>query len=95
MSDIQRPIANPMVVLREEFDDWAILYNPETADAIGTNPVGVAIWKKMDGRQDIDALCNSIREAFDKTPDSAGDEIAAFVQDLADRGFVGYDSALS
>jgi hypothetical protein len=25
------PIANPVAVLREEFDDWAVLLNPATA----------------------------------------------------------------
>ena len=90
MSESQRPIANPTVVLREEFDDWAILYNPETAEAVGTNPVGVAIWKQMDGRRGIEAICDGVRDAFDETPETAGEDIAAFIQDLADRGFVGY-----
>jgi hypothetical protein len=25
-----KPIANPYVMLREEFDDWAVLFNPDT-----------------------------------------------------------------
>ncbi|RPJ51839.1 MAG: SynChlorMet cassette protein ScmD, partial [Acidobacteria bacterium] len=49
MKQMDRPIANPTVVLREEFDDWAVLFNPDTAAAVGTNPVGVAVWKRMDG----------------------------------------------
>lgn len=40
-----RPIVNPIVVLREEFDDWAILFNPDTDAAVGINPVGVGAWK--------------------------------------------------
>jgi len=32
MNQIDKPIANPIVLLREEFDDWAILFNPDTAD---------------------------------------------------------------
>jgi hypothetical protein len=43
------PVAKSVVVLREEFDEWAVLYNPDTADAVGINPVGVAIWKLLDG----------------------------------------------
>jgi len=30
-----KPIPNPFVVLREEFDDWAILFNPDNARAVG------------------------------------------------------------
>ena len=25
-----KPIANPIIVFREEFDDWALLFNPDT-----------------------------------------------------------------
>jgi hypothetical protein len=31
-----KPIANPVVVLREKFDDWAILFNPDTAGAVAS-----------------------------------------------------------
>ncbi len=34
------PVANPSVVLREEFDNRAILFDPDTGDAFGINPVG-------------------------------------------------------
>ena len=54
MKPTDKPIANPIIVLREEFDDWAVLFNPETADAVGTNPVGVAVWKQMDGQRSIE-----------------------------------------
>ncbi len=30
----------PVADLREEFDDWAVLFNPDTAQAVGINPVG-------------------------------------------------------
>ncbi|MHB9098409.1 MAG: PqqD family peptide modification chaperone, partial [Syntrophales bacterium] len=56
MNQSDRPIANPIVVLREEFDDWAVLFNPDTADAVGTNPVGVAVWKRMDGKRSIEDI---------------------------------------
>jgi hypothetical protein len=29
-----------MVVFREEFEDWAILFDPETGKAFGVNPAG-------------------------------------------------------
>ena len=34
MPESDMPIANPLVVLREEFDDWAVLFDPDKgADA--------------------------------------------------------------
>ncbi|RPJ86136.1 MAG: PqqD family peptide modification chaperone, partial [Acidobacteria bacterium] len=61
MKQIDKPIANPIVVLREEFDDWAVLFNPDTAEAVGTNPVGVAVWKRMDGKRSIEDIASEIR----------------------------------
>ena len=64
MNRTDRPIANPIVVLREEFDDWAVLFNPDTADAVGTNPVGVAVWKRMDGKRSLKEIVLEIKTQF-------------------------------
>jgi SynChlorMet cassette protein ScmD len=91
MNQTDKPIANPIVVLREEFDDWAVLFNPDTADAIGTNPVGVAVWKRMDGKRSLADTMSEIKNSFEDTPDTAFKEIAAFVNRLAENGFVGLE----
>jgi SynChlorMet cassette protein ScmD len=91
MKQTDKPIANSIVVLREEFDDWAVLFNPDTADAVGTNPVGVAVWKRMDGTRSIEDIVSEIRSSFDDAPDSAFNEITAFVDRLAENGFVGLE----
>jgi SynChlorMet cassette protein ScmD len=87
----QNPIANPVAVLREEFDDWAVLFNPDTAEAVGVNPVGVSIWKLMDGRRSVEEIAASLREGYDQVPDGVAEEVDRFVADLAERGFVGYE----
>ena len=91
MNRTDKPIANPIVVLREEFDDWAILFNPDTGDAVGINPVGVTVWKRMDGRRSIGDIVSEIGNDFDNVPDAALEEISAFVDKLAEEGFVGYE----
>ncbi len=91
MKQTDKPIANPIVVLREEFDDWAVLFNPDTADAVGTNPVGVAVWKRMDGKRTLDDIVSDVRKSFDGTPDSLFQEIDAFVSRLAGSGFAGLE----
>jgi SynChlorMet cassette protein ScmD len=57
----EKPIANPSVVLREEFDDWAVLFDPETGAAFGLNPKGVCIWKLLDGERTLDEILEAIR----------------------------------
>jgi len=87
----KKPVASPVVVLREEFDDWAILFNPDTADAVGTNPVGVAVWKLMDGKHGIEEIITEIKGQFADVPDAATKDIPVFIKDLTRRGFVGYE----
>lgn len=91
MEQSGNPIANPVAVLREEFDDWAVLFNPDTADAVGVNPVGVAVWKRMDGKRSLEKIVAEIKEGFEDVPENVLDEITAFVNNLAEKGFVGYE----
>ena len=91
MNQTDRPIANPIVVLREEFDDWAVLFNPDTADAVGTNPVGVAVWKRMDGKRSLKEIVTEIKISFEDVPAAALEEIITFVGTLAEQGFVGLE----
>jgi SynChlorMet cassette protein ScmD len=90
MNDGYSPIRNPVAVLREEFDDWAVLFNPDTAQAVGINPIGVSVWKLIDGNRTIKDMVAQIAETYEEVPDSAGDDIAAFIQNLTEGGFVGY-----
>ena len=86
-----KPIINPVVVLREEFDDWAVLFNPDTANAVGINPVGVAVWKLMDGQRTLEDLVDEIKDQFADVPDEAIEDLTDFVENLAENGFVGYE----
>lgn len=95
MSRTDRPIADPGVVLREEFDDWAILFNPDTAAALGINPVGVSVWKQLDGRKNITEIVTEIKSGFEGVPDSAGEEIGTFIDRLVEEGYVGYELKVS
>ena len=90
---MQNPIANRLVVLREEFDDWAVLFNPDTGAAVGINPVGVFIWKQMDGSRSVGDIEQLIRSGFEEVPDDVSGQTAQFISDLADAGFVGYEIA--
>jgi SynChlorMet cassette protein ScmD len=86
-----KPVINPVVVLREEFDDWAVLFNPDTANAVGINPVGVTLWKLMDGKRSFEELVDEIKDRFSDVPKAAIDDLTAFVSKLSESGFVGYE----
>jgi SynChlorMet cassette protein ScmD len=95
MSTAKPPIPNPIVVLREEFDDWAILFNPDTAAAVGINPVGVAVWKLLDGERTMDEIVAQIGEQYEGVPESAPEELTTFMTELEEGGFVGYEVEIS
>ncbi len=86
---INKIMVNPVIVLRKEFDDWAILYNPDTAEAVGINPVGVAIWELLSRQADIKEIVKSINQNFAGVPGSAREEIEAFIADLTHHSFIG------
>jgi len=85
------PIQNPMTVLRVEFDDWAILFDPDRAMTMGINPTGVAVWKLIDGQKEIEDIVKGIKEKFSDVSISAEKEISDFIDELYRNGFVGYN----
>jgi len=89
--DTQKPIVNPVVVLRKEFDDWAVLFNPDTAEAVGINPIGVTIWELLAADSSMEDIIDTIKENFADVPGSAADEIQSFINDLTERGFIGFE----
>ena len=83
-----KPIRNPHVVLREEFDDWAVLFNPETGRGFGLNPTGVYLWKLIDGQYAMGEMLRALsQDAADISKDASA-HIAAFIAELACQGLV-------
>jgi SynChlorMet cassette protein ScmD len=83
-------VANPMVVCREEFDNWAILFDPDTGKALGINPVGVLIWKNLDGKNNTKNIIKKIKDRFSDVSEEAETHTDQFLQELTKNGFAGY-----
>ena len=86
-----KPMSNPMVVFREEFDDWAVLFDPETGDAYGLNPISAFIWKQLDGRNSLDDILVKLRSSCDNIPEDAECHMKEFIDGLSAKGLVGYE----
>ena len=93
MTDTNTPIANPMLVLREEFDDWAVLFDPDTGDGFGLNPISVFIWKRLDGKHTIQDIMKEIQENCEDVPENAEQEVNDFLDELIKRGYVGFEDS--
>ncbi len=86
-------IANPSIVLREEYDDWAILFDPATSNAFGLNPISVFIYKRLDGTKTLDKIIADLRLNCINVPDDADMLVHDFVDDLIKRGMATYLSS--
>jgi SynChlorMet cassette protein ScmD len=84
------PIAIPTTLFREEFDGWGVVFNPATNEAVAISPMGVAVWKLLDGKHSTAAIIAEIRGRFSQVPDTVVEEITGYVNDLVGRGFAGY-----
>jgi SynChlorMet cassette protein ScmD len=83
--------ANPLIVLREEFDDWALLFNPDTGNTFALNPLGVFIWKLLDGTQTIAEITQRIKETAEDVPDEVEKQVEDFAQDIIRLGLAAGD----
>ena len=95
MSDsLEKPIVNPSIVLREEFDDWAILYDPDTGEAYGINPTGAYIWKRLDGRHTLKEVARDLSAEYNGVPENVAERLGNFIKDLAGHGMVGTETTV-
>ena len=91
MSNSPKPIANSVLVLREEFDDWAVLFDPDSGAGVGLNPVSVFIWKLLDGDHTEEDIVRKVGEHFEDMPEEAAEHVKEFVEELVRRGYAGYE----
>jgi SynChlorMet cassette protein ScmD len=87
-----KPIANPKIVLREESDDWAMLFDPDTSDTYGLNPVSVYVWKCCDGKSTIGDIVGKLGKECVDMPEDAIDHVTAFLDDLVAKGYARYEA---
>lgn len=75
------------VVIREEFDDWALLFDPDTGVICGVNPVGVQVWKMIDGKRTVQDISRMVRDSFPDAPDTVEDDVTAFMKEITGKGY--------
>ncbi len=87
------PVANKDIVLREEFDDWAILFNPDNGETFVLNPVSVFVWKHLDGKHSADDIAVALQKECEGMPENAEESITRFMNELVEKGYAGYEVA--
>lgn len=83
-------IRNPLVVLREEEPDGALLFHPDRNEVKVINSTGVIIWALCDGTRDLKAITDAVRESFDDVPeDEVADDVRSFIAAMMEKQFIG------
>ncbi len=82
----QRPRANPDIVLRQETDNWALLFDPNKNEIFSINPIGVYIWKCLDGKHTLKDIEEKLRRDCEDVPADALGQIESFIEELFQRG---------
>lgn len=89
-----KPIANPDVIFQEQFDNWAVLFNLDTAGAVALNPTGVVVWKLIDGQRSVADIVTAVEGRFKDAPDTVADDVTSLLDILTEEGFVGYEEVI-
>ena len=75
------------VSAREEGDEGALLYDPDTDSCKILNPVGLDVWKRLDGRRPLSAIASGIAASYDGAEEEAVlQDVLAFAADLVRSG---------
>ena len=85
-----RYIQNPDVNLREEDEEGALLFNPDTDRVQLLNRTGFFIWSLCRETRTVKSIIDAFHDEFDEVPE---DEVKADVKEFLDRmiesGFIG------
>jgi len=85
MNPADKPIADLQVVLQADFDDWTVLFHSLTGEAVGVGPVGLAIWKLLDGQRTLAEVAALVQAQCADAPPTVLADTLAFVDDLQRR----------
>lgn len=81
---------NESVILREEFDNWALLFDPDANKMFVVDPVSVIIWKYLDGKHTIEDILAKLKDRCEDVPKDAIFQIEEFIDELIKEGLAGY-----
>ena len=91
MKQKDMPVANPLLVLREEFDGRTVLFDPDTGNGFDLNPVGVFVFNCLDGKHTLKDIYFELCQNFDEVPENAEEDVAGFVEVLLKKGYAGFE----
>lgn len=75
--------ANPVVSFKDEGDEGAVLYNPDTDKCVIINPVGSIIWRYLEEPRTPDEIITMLSESFsDVDAEKAQEDLEEFINNF-------------
>lgn len=84
-----RLLVNPNMVLREEGDEGAILFDPDSGAVRVLNSTAVAVWKLLEQERTVQEIFEELRYQFEDVDADAEEQVIELVQRLVRIGAVG------
>ena len=88
-------MVNTNLVLREEGDEGALLYDPDTGAVRILNLTAVAIWKLLEAERTVSEVIRTLKEQFDGLDGEAEEQVLQMVRELQRLGALGTVEKLS
>jgi len=81
---------NPDVVVKEEDEDGALVFNPDTDRILVLNPTGFFIWQQCDGSRTLAEIVQTVADNFTDIPhDEMENQVTTYVSEMVSAGFIG------
>jgi hypothetical protein len=77
-----RLMVNPNLVLREEGDEGALLYDPDTGAVRILNLTAVAVWKLLEAERTASEVIRALKEQFEGLDGEAEEQVLQMVREL-------------
>jgi len=88
------PRRNPDTSFRQIGDEGGLVVLPGRAEVKVLNPVGIAVFSRLDGSRDVDALAAAVADEFDIDLAQARQDVVEFLTELQRDGLLADDGAV-
>ena len=82
------PVADPRFVLRHEYVDAALIFDPDSGEQYRMNAVGARVWRLLNGRRSLREIADRLKVFYQDVPGQAERHVGDFVQNLVRKGLV-------
>ncbi|MBT3231634.1 MAG: PqqD family peptide modification chaperone [Calditrichaeota bacterium] len=82
--------ANPEIILRDDLEEAAVLFNPENSKTFGLNRTGLVIWRNLDGKHSTSQIADEVTNQCAEIPEDLENHIKSFTDALVENGLAGY-----